>query len=121
MRNTRVLVTVGAIAVLLWAALVLIVNYVQPDPLGQALFLLVLSLAALTTATPIAYLLGVRWGRPLGPKGDLARAFRQGMFAAMLVLLLMALRLMRMLTPLTAIILTAIVTVLELLFYLRRR
>lgn len=121
MHNNRTMAISLVAAALLWAALLLLVNYVQPDSLGQALFLLLWALAVLASSTPLYYHLNARWGRPLGPRADLARAFRQGMFTAMLALLLMALRLLRMLTPLTAIILFAIVAVLELLFYLRRR
>ncbi len=121
MHNKRTLAISILAAVLLWASLALVTNYLQPDSLGQAVFLLLWALAVLATSTPLYYHLNARWGRPLGPRGDLARAFRQGMFTAMLALLLMALRLLRMLTSLTAIILFAIVAVLELLFYLRRR
>lgn len=121
MRNRTVLIISSVLATMLWAALILLMNYVSPDTFGQALFLLVWGLAVLSTGTPLAYWVNVRWGRPLGPKGDLARAFRQGMFVAMLAVLLMALRLLRMLNLLTAVILIAIVAIMELLFQLRKR
>ena len=121
MHNRRALIISMLAAVVLWVLLVLVTNYVQPDSFGQALLLLLWALAVLTTSTPVYHYLNARWGRPLGPRGDLTRAFRQGMFTAILALLLLALRLLRTLTPLIAVILVLITVLLELLFYVRRR
>ena len=121
MHNRSILVVSGILAVVLWGGLLLFMNAYPPDTFGQALFLILWSLAVLTTATPISYLANTRWGKPHGPKGDMARALRQGTLLAMLAVLLMALRLLRMLNVLTAAILFAIVGVIELLFYLRQR
>jgi len=121
MHNRTILVVSGILAVLLWAGLLLFMNAYPPDALSQAFFLVLWSLAVLSTTTPISYWVNSRWGKPHGPKGDMARALRQGTLVAMLALLLMALRFLRMLNLLTAAILFAIVGVVELLFYLRRR
>jgi hypothetical protein len=121
MHNRTIMIISTVLAVLLWAGLLLLMNAYAPDALSQAAFLLLWSLAALTTATPLSYLFHSRWGKPHGPKGDMARALRQGTLVAMLAVLLMALRFLRMLNLLTAAILCAIVAMVELIFYLRHR
>ncbi len=121
MHNRTILVISGLLAAILWAGLLLFMNAFPPDSLSQTFFLVLWSLAILATAIPLSFLINNRWGKPLGPRGDMARALRQGTLVAMLAVLLMALRFLRMLNLLMTVILVAIVVVAELLIYLRQR
>jgi hypothetical protein len=121
LRNRTLLIVSIVLAGILWAGILAFMNQFPPTSLNQALFLALWGLAMLTTCVPLSYLANARWGRPMGPKGDLSRALRQGTMASVVAIVLLALRFMRMLGPLMAAILVAIVVVAEVLINLRRR
>jgi len=121
MRNTIILSVLGALGVAAWVALVVLVNAVSPDTLTQVLFLGLFFAGLSLTATPVGYLVSTRWSAYLGRRGNLQRALRQGMLVGALGTALMALRFMRVLTPLVAITLTLATAVFEAMMQLRTR
>jgi hypothetical protein len=89
--------------------------------MNQFVFVVLFTGAVLCTTIPASYGLNGRFAPSLGVAGDMNRALRQGLLAGLVGGVLMGLRLMRMLPPERALILIAIVMLLELLFYIRRR
>jgi len=120
MRNRTLVLISSALAFVLWLGLILFMNVRYPDSLNQLVFLVIWWAAVSTTAMPIAYALNGRaWGwrersRLLG------RATRQGILVGLLATVLMALRFMRVLNAMTAILLVMVTVAAEVLANLRR-
>ncbi len=74
-----------------------------------------------STALPLAHALGDRWATPLGRRGNLQRAARQGAIAGLLAAVLMGLRLLRVLNIWVALALIMAAVVVEALLRLRFR
>lgn len=122
MRSSRwVLIVDGLLALGAWAALALLMNSVPPGTFTQGLFLAILGLAVGLTALPLAHALGDRWATPLGRRGNLQRAARQGAIAGLLAAVLMGLRLLRVLNIWVALALIMAAVVVEALLRLRFR
>jgi len=115
------LIVLGILAVLFWVGLFFYMNYVYPDVLGQAIFVVILGFALVSTGIPLSYLLNARLAVTLGRQGDLQRAIRQGALLGILGMALITLRFLRVLSWSTAIILTLVVILLEVLLSIRRR
>jgi len=121
MRNKTILLCVFVLALVFWAGLIVLMNRKPPDSMNQLLFLLVWGIAITLTVMPVAYVVNARLAMPLGERGDMRRVFRQGALLGALSIVLMALRFIRLLTWPIGVILTVIVALVEVLFYLRRR
>lgn len=116
MHNRAITALVGALAALLWVALVVLVNRKPPTVLNQAVFLLLWGGAVACTAIPIALLMQRRRGLGVGARGMYpGRAGRQGLLAGMLAAALMALRLLGMLNVLLAVFLVLVSVMIEML------
>lgn len=122
MRHRALVVLIGFLATLLWAALLVLMNRKPPTALNQAIFLLLLGGAVTCTAIPTALLVqerrayrdrrgvaGLGWGANPG------RAGRQGVLAGMLAAALMALRFLGMLNVLLAVFLVLVAVMIEML------
>jgi hypothetical protein len=121
MRNRTIVLALSLLALLFWGGLIVLVNNAPPDALRQGLFLLLWALAVLATAMPVAYGLNARFARALGQRGNLNRALRQAVFVSVTATVMMGLRFVRALSPLTVIILVVIAVILEALFHVRPR
>ncbi len=121
MRNRVLLMTILALAIMLWAGLVWLTNRRPPDPGNQTLFLLLWGLAVAATLTPLAYAVGQRLARPRDEGEALTRAMRQGLEGGIVAMVLMALRFIRLLNTLTAVLLIVMVVAVEVAVGLRRR
>lgn len=121
MRNTVILVALAVLGLGAWLALIVLVNSVSPNALTEVLFLGLTFTALSLTATPVAHAVSARWASPLGRRGDLLRALRQGALVGALGSVLIGLRFLRALTPLVALALTAAVVALEAMLQLRTR
>ena len=121
MRNRGIMMVSALLALLLWAGLLAFMQRQPPSLINQYVFVVLLMGTLLCTTVPVSYALNARWAAPLGRVGDMNRALRQGLLAGLVGGVLMALHLMRMLPPERGLILIAIVVLLEMLFYIRRR
>jgi len=119
MRNRTLMVMAALLGVILWAGLAAFVNLKPPSATNQILFLTIWGLTIFFTVMPVSYALHARFAVSLGRSGNLARVLRQGFLAAMLATLLMALRFLYILTFFSGAVLTVIVLLVELLFFLR--
>jgi hypothetical protein len=120
-QNRSIMVVIALLAMLIWGGIVAFMHWHPPVAENQVLFVIMVSLAVLCSVMPLSYALNARWAPPLGRVGDMNRALRQGLLAALLSGVLLALHLMRMLPPDRALVLIAIIVLLEALFYIRRR
>jgi hypothetical protein len=120
MRPALILTPLAMLALAAWGGLLLFLNRVSPNAGTQVLFLLILFVAVSATATPVAYAIAARSAGPL-PRGVARRTLRQGMLAGALAALLMALQLMRILSPVVALALGMVTVVLEMVFRVRAR
>ena len=82
MRNSTLMVVFLLLGLVCWVGLIYLVNSTYPDSRAQYTFLAIWAAAVVLTATPLSYLFHQRVGRSLGRSGDLARAVRQGLLAA---------------------------------------
>ncbi len=121
MRNRSIMVIIALLAVLIWAGIVAFMHRHPPAAENQVILVVMAGLAVLCTVMPLSYGLNARWAPALGRVGDMNRALRQGLLAALIAGVLLALHLMHMLPPDRALVLIAIVILLEALFYIRRR
>lgn len=121
MRNQILLLFLALMAAFLWLGLVAFMHQRPPNSANQAIFLVIWGLAISCTVIPLSFALNSR-AAPLPTKAqELARATRQGLLIGFLATILMALRFMRLLNWLTAILLSLIVLLVELLIHLRSR
>jgi hypothetical protein len=121
MRNRALMTTILALAVMFWVGLILLANQRPPNAANQTLFLLLWGLAVAASLTPLAYALGGRLARRFDDEEALLRALRQGLEAGILAMVLMALRFMRLLNLLSAVLLALLIIAIEVLILLRRR
>ncbi len=119
MRNRTLMILAAVTAILLWAGLAAFANLRPPSPVNQVTFLAIWAACVLFTVMPLSYAFNARLSPRLGRSGDLMRATRQGFLAAVLATVLMALRFLYILTLASALVLAAIVFLVELLFFLR--
>jgi len=122
MRHQTFLISLGGLALLLWLGLMAFMNTRYPDSLGQVIFLAIWLLAVSFTMVPVAYVMNAR-ARSLRSRPHLlrSRAVRQGLLVGLLATALMALRFMRMLTPVTAIPLILVGILAEVVASVRHR
>jgi len=118
-RATLIILVVMALA--LWAGLALFMNYRSPDLASQAIFLVIWGSAIACTVIPLAYALNARSRGFLGRRWVLGEAVRQGLMAAALATILMALRFVGALSLLVGGLLTLAVVMVEMLIHLRNR
>jgi thiamine transporter ThiT len=121
LRNRSIVIVVAFLALLVWAALIVYMQRQSPTVVSQFVFVVMFGLAVICSIVPVSYALNARFAPSLGRVGEMNRAVRQGLRAGLVGGVLMALHLMRMLPPERALVLVAIVVLLELLFYIRRR
>lgn len=121
MRNRVLLLSLFAMAALLWLGLVAFMHRHPPDSLNQAIFLVIWGAAVSCTAIPLSFALNARLAPSLSKTQELTRAIRQGLLIGILAMTLMALRFLRLLSSLTAILLILVVVLIETLAYLRGR
>lgn len=121
MRNAVILVTLALVGVVVWAGLLLLMNSVPPTDLTRGLFLVLWFLGLLCHGAPLAYLANARFAAPLGRRGDLQRALRQGALGALAGAALMGLQFLGVLTPVIALAVVLGAVVLEAMVRLRTR
>jgi MFS family permease len=121
LRNRGIMFVSVLLALLLWVGLLTFMQRQPPTLMNQYVFVVLFMGSMLCSTVPVSYALNARWAPPLGRVGDMNRALRQGLLAGLVGGVLMALHLMRMLPPERGLILIAIVVLLEMLFYIRRR
>ncbi len=121
MRNRSIMVVIALLALLIWAGAVAFMHRHPPSAENQMILIIMFGSGVLCTVMPLSYGLNARYASPLGRVGDMNRALRQGLLTALVTGVLLALHLMRMLPMDRALVLVAIVVLLEALFYIRRR
>ncbi len=121
MRNRMLIIVLAVLAILTWAALLTFMQRQPPVPVNQLIFVVMFACGVVCTSVPLSYALNARFAPTLGSGGDMNRSLRQGMLLGLVSGVMMALHLMRMLPPERGVVLLAIVILLELLFYIRRR
>jgi hypothetical protein len=122
MRQTTFLASLGGLALLLWLGLLAFMNNKYPDSLNQAIFLAIWLAAVSFTIVPVAYVINARaLGARTRPRLLRTRAVRQGLFVGLVATALMALRFMRLLTPITAVPLILVAILAEVVISVRRR
>lgn len=119
MRNRTLMVALALLGLVCWAGLIYLVNSIYPDARAQYVFLAVWMGAVLLTVTPVSYMLYARTGRTLGRSGDLLRSLRQGLLAAIMTGVMVALQFLGFLRLGTVLILVAIALLIELAFGLQ--
>ncbi len=121
MRNKSIMTVLALLALVVWAGLLTYMQRQPPTSVNQFVFVVMFALAVLCSTMPLSYALNARFAAPLGRVGDMNRSLRQGLLAGLLAAVLMASRLMRILPPERGLVLVAIVVLVEMLFYIRRR
>ncbi|NLT73274.1 MAG: hypothetical protein GXX94_03660 [Chloroflexi bacterium] len=121
MRNRSIMVVLALLSLVVWAALLTFMQRQPPSMVNQVVFEVMFAGAVVCSMVPVSYALNARFAPPLGLVGDMNRSLRQGLLAGLVGGVLMALHIMDMLPPERALVLVAIVVLLELLFYIRRR
>ena len=120
MPNRATLISLVALAVILWVGLVAFMNHVPPSFLNQMAFLLIWGFAIACTTIPLAYVVNGRF-QSFRKARDLSLAVRRGSLTGILALVLMALRFLRLLSLLSGILLVALALAIEVSLTLRRR
>ena len=120
MRAQTLIVIILVLAIALWAGMFYFMNSKPPTAPNQTLFLLILGITISCTVMPISYAFHARFSR-LPTTQQLNRAVRQGLLVGLLGTVLMALRFLRLLNPLTAIILILFAATSEVLLSLKDR
>jgi len=120
-QNRSIMIIVALLAILIWVGIVAFMHRHPPIAENQAVLVVMVGLGVLCSAMPLSYAANARYAPPLGRVGDMNRSLRQGLLAGLISGVLLALHLMRMLPPDRALVLVAIVVLLEALFYIRRR
>ena len=121
MRNRAAIIILIAMAIALWCGLLIFTSQRPPQGPDLAVFLVMWGLCVSTSMIPVTYALNARLARPRGARGDINRAIRQGLLIGILAIILMALRLIRVLSLSTSLILTLVVVLIEVMLSLRDR
>lgn len=121
MRNRTLIVVIALLAPLVWSGVVAFMHRRPPSAEYQMVFVVLFGLGVLCSVMPLSYWLNERYASSLGRVGDMNRALRQGLLSALVMGVLLALHLMRALPAERALVLVAIVVLLEALFYIRWR
>lgn len=121
MRNRTIMIIVALLDLIIWAGMLTFMNLHPPTPGNLMIVIAMWGAAVLCGVMPLSYALNARYAPPLGRVGDMNRALRQGLLAALVLTVIMALHLMRTLPPERALVLLVIVVLLEVIFYIRRR
>jgi len=95
-----------------WGGVLYLIANVEPTSLGQLLFFALLFVAVLTTSAPLSYGLHARRGASANLGG---RALRQAIWVALFVVLGAWLQVLRVLTWYNALLILAILVLVELL------
>ena len=119
MRDRTIMLMIAILAALLWVGLAVFMLQRPPDVTGQTFFLIIFWGAISSTGVPVSYFANGRWGVPMGPRGDIQRAVRQGVLVAVVATILMALRFMRSLTLATALVFLLVAMLIEVMLALR--
>lgn len=120
MHTQTFIVVILVLAIALWTGMLYFMNSKPPTTLNQTLFLLIWGTTASCTAIPISYAFQARFST-LSANQRLNQAIRQGLLVGVLGTTLMALRFLRLLTLLTAVILILFAGTLEILLALKNR
>ena len=109
-----------ALSFVLWGGLIAYVNMRSPATLGNQVVLLLLVGAATTSlVVPISLLINQRMAGWM-VSGASQRAWRQGMLAGVLAVLLLSTQMMRVLTPVLAVVLVGLAVAAEVMLGSRR-
>jgi len=112
--------SIGILAVAAWVGLFALMNMRPPTATNQALFVLNLGIAVGATAAVYFFLVGHEPMRARGP-GRLGCALRRGALSGLLAAVLIALRFMRFLTLLPAVLLVLLTATMDVALSLRHR
>jgi hypothetical protein len=97
-----------------WAALAYVVNYTDPEiSVHRLAFLVLLFLASLTTVSPLAYLLHLRFAGDRSYRRDVQTSFREGGLAALFLVLCTWLRMGDALNWVNALLLLSALALVE--------
>jgi hypothetical protein len=121
MRNRAAMIILMLMAIVLWAGLALFVNRQPPVGSNLAIFLVIWGLCVSSSMIPLAYAVNARLARSRGRRGDIHRAIREGMLVGILAIILMALQLIGVLSLTTALVLSLVVVLVEVMLSLRER
>lgn len=121
MRNRTIMIVIALLDLVIWAGMLTFMNLHPPTSENLVIVLAMWGMAVLCGVMPLSYALNARYAPSLGRVGDMNRALRQGLLAALVLSIMMALHVMRTLPPERALVLVAIVVLLEVIFYLRQR
>jgi len=121
MHNRALMLFLSVMAALLWLGLVAFMHRQPPNSVNQAIFLAIWGAAISCTVIPISFALNSRLAPAVRKAQELARAIRQGLLIGALAITLVALRFLRLLNVPTAVLLTLVVVMVEILAYLRNR
>lgn len=105
----------------LWLGLILFMNYQPPTLGGQLIFLILFGTAITCTLSPLGLALSVRRGKSAQTGSPVASALRHAALFGLLGIVLMILQFLRLLNLTTAILLTLVAGLLEVLLSLRHR
>jgi membrane protein YdbS with pleckstrin-like domain len=120
MRAQTLIVIILVLAIGLWAGMLYFMNNEPPTTFNQTIFLLILGATVSCSVIPISYAFHARFSF-LPSTQQLNRAVRQGLLAGVLGTVLMALRFLRLLNPLTAVILILFAVTSEVVLSLKNR
>jgi len=108
------------LSLVLWGGLIAYVNLRSPATLGNLVVLLLLVGAAVTSlVVPISCLVNQRLAGWMD-SGAAHRAWRQGLLAGLLAVLLLSTQMMRVLTPVLAVVLVGLAIAAEVMLGSRR-
>lgn len=113
--HTRFVPFFISIALLDWLCVVLMLNYVWPNPLSFQVFLFLVFMGIFASATPIYYHLGLRFPR-LQPRKGIWPPVRRGFITAFYSFSCLLLKVMQAINGIIALLLLGIFVMLELLF-----
>jgi hypothetical protein len=109
------------IALLAWGGLLLFTRYVEPVSLSAfMMFFLLMEIALITTFSPIAYFIGLRFFPRRLYNATKGHALRQGVLLSLAIVLNLLLRALHSWNIFTAIIILAVAVVIEVLFLARK-
>lgn len=120
MRTRTLILLLFVLSLVTWAGLVAFVNLRAPDTIGsEVVFLLLCGAAVMSLAVPISYLINAR-ALPWSESQIMQRAIRQGLLMGTLTVVLLTIQMLRLLTPLVALLLILLTVVAEVLLSSRR-
>jgi len=116
-----IVVVLVLLAVGLWVGLAFFMSYRPPDPVNRLVFLAIWGATIACTAIPLAYTANAQLRGYYGRRWALGQAIRQGLMAAALATVLMALRFIGALNLLVGVLLTLVVVMAEVLVQAKSR